>query len=196
MPTRLHRETGTDPTVAISMDLAHRAARAIAWQFGLSPSERADVEQDLITELIARAPLFDAARAAWPAFCTVILRHAASDIIRKIRSRHLRHGGSLQDAGPPSGERASPWEQRVREDEGLAATWAGWVDAFHRTEMEVDLGRFVAALPADLQSIALLLCEWPPGEAQRRSGRSSKTFYRKVREIRMQMLIAGLGTPR
>ena len=56
-------------------------ARKLARHRAMPGMELEDYEQDLITDLIAREPRFDSARAAYPTFADRVIRHRVSTLI-------------------------------------------------------------------------------------------------------------------
>jgi len=75
-----------DPYVA---NLIRTKARQLVGQYGLTLSDREDVEQDLKLDLLRRAPNFDGSRAGLRTFATRVIDHAVARMI-EYRSAPMR----------------------------------------------------------------------------------------------------------
>ena len=94
----------------IGLATADRCARRIGRTLRLPAADIGDVRQDLLLELVRRAPRFDG-QAGWPTFARLVIRHAGQDVADRLIRDRRRHGGSIDD------------NEQTSEDDGLAAWW-------------------------------------------------------------------------
>lgn len=163
-------------------------AGRIARSLHLSTDDREDVRQDILVEMIARLGRFEVEKAAIATFIDLLARHSASAAVRRYRTQQhrLRASLSLDDEADPMARKLT----RTLSTEQALGSPAG--EPVARTEMKRDVRHIVAALTPELRSLCALLQAQPTEQACRSSGLSRATFYRRVREIRLRFLIAGL----
>jgi RNA polymerase sigma-70 factor (ECF subfamily) len=177
------------PTLQAAAD--YHAAR-VARRLNLSRDDCDDLRQDLLTEMIDRLRRFDAEKAAVSTFIDLLARHAAYALVRRHRAlRRLRaHTISLDDEINPMARRLA---ELLTSEQGLEFAAGEPVDAVDRVELTRDVRHIVAALAPELRSICTLLQAYPAEQACRASGLSRATFYRRLRDIRLRFLLAGLA---
>ena len=168
----------TDIT-GIGLATADRCARRIGRTLRLPTSDIGDVRQDLLLELVRRAPRFDG-QAGWPTFTRLVIRHAGQDVADRLVRDRRRHGGSIDD------------NEQTSEDDGLAAWWAGGVTGAGAIHLRLDLQRFLDGLPHRLQHLCRLLTEEDRATALVESGFSRSEFFRQIHELRMRLRVHGL----
>jgi DNA-directed RNA polymerase specialized sigma24 family protein len=160
------------------MIAAHRCARRIGRSLRLAASDIQDIRQDLLLELVRRAPRFDG-QIPWPAFARLVIRHAAQDAADRWSRHRRRHGGSLDGI-----ERA--------DEEGLAAWWAGGVAGPGALHRRLDIQRFLEGLPERLRRLCHLLAHEDRADALAKSGLSRSEFFRQLHELRMRLRAFGI----
>jgi DNA-directed RNA polymerase specialized sigma24 family protein len=149
-------------------------ASRIARDLNLPASERADICQDLLLEMVPRFDRFDPGRASAATFINVLARHAA----HAVRSRYRRRANLREDI-PLDAERDGADLIDVTTD--LAA---------HDLRRHVQ--HAVATLPSSLCGLVHLLRDDRMTEVRRRSGLGHATFYRRLRDVRLHFLVEGL----
>jgi RNA polymerase sigma-70 factor (ECF subfamily) len=152
---------------------------------GFKAQDWEDVRQELLLDLLRRAPRFDAARGDWQGFVRGIARNHATVLIARRRRRALEV--LLADA--------------VNGDDNLVDA-ARTVDSgggrhgAAQLNLSLDVRTVVASLPPHVQTVALLLAEMSVKEACARTGRSRSGLYLVVRQLREAFALAGLAPPK
>jgi DNA-directed RNA polymerase specialized sigma24 family protein len=149
-------------------------ASRIARDLNLPACERADVCQDLLLEMVPRFKRFDPSRASAATFINVLARHAA----HAVRGRYRRRV-NLREGIPLDAERDGADLVDVTTD--VAA---------HDLKRQVQ--HAVETLPSSLRGLVDLLRDERPSEVRRLSGLGHATFYRRLRDLRLHFLAAGL----
>ncbi|MBE7183854.1 MAG: sigma-70 family RNA polymerase sigma factor [Methylobacterium mesophilicum] len=164
------------------MSVAAYHARGVSRRLGLEPSERVDVEQEILLTFIERRRFFDPDRGAWSTFLNAIVGGIAGEIAMGLRTRWRREGPVLPIAAPEK----DPDDDDVVRPQPAAAEVASPEPAI---VFALSLQRFVDSLPPHLAIVAELALEeeGDTGEALRRSGLSSSEFFRRLREVRMRL---------
>ncbi|MBX6323380.1 MAG: sigma-70 family RNA polymerase sigma factor [Rhodospirillaceae bacterium] len=173
--------------VRTALGAADYHARRLGRSLGLGLMDIQDIRQDLLLEVLRRAPRFDPERASWVTFVEIVVRHAAADIAGRIVVARAVHGGSLDEV------REDGLATEPAEGEGLDGIWRGAPDRFLDVERRLDVERFIAGLPDDLRRLCRLMQTESAGEAQRLSGLSPAEFYRQLQDLRMRLRSVGLG---
>lgn len=183
--------------VPLASTTASHYARRIVRSLRLTAEDVADIRQELLLEVVRRAPRFDPARAAWPTFIDMIIRHAADELAARVAADKRHNAGFLDDLTTRRHGVRVPLTAVVSESEGAGALWSGAGDAFAEVDRRIDIERFVERLPAGLRRLCRLLQTEQPADAQRLSGLSRSAFYRQLDELAMRLRAFGLaeGTP-
>jgi len=144
-----------------------KAARLVRGHV-VTRSDREDVEQTLLLELLRRLPGFDRSLSDLTTFARAAIEHAVADLVRfqKAAKRGKGKTTSLEQF-PPSGPALA------REDEELASA-----------DAVLDVQGLLRALPQELKRVAELLEVESVTETARRLGVGRGTVYRRIREIR------------
>jgi DNA-directed RNA polymerase specialized sigma24 family protein len=187
----------TDAWVQLASTTASHYARRIVRSLGLAAEDLADLRQELLLEVVRRAPRFDPARAAWPTFIDMIIRHAADELAARLVCGQRHNAGFLDDLTTRRHGVRVPLTEVVTEGEGASALWSGAGDSFTEVDRRIDIERFVERLPDGLRRLCRLLQTELPADAQRLSGLSRSEFYRQLDELAMRLRAFGLaeGTP-
>lgn len=170
--------------------LAQEEARRLSRKLSLSTEDRDDFCQDLLVDLLARLPAYDPARGEMGAFARVCLRHAALRIaVQQARRRRSARAVSLDD--PLAGAEELTLADVLGEADSYAA-WLGQpVDPIAELERRLDLERAAHAIPADDLPLCQALARGEPHPA-RQAGLSRTTAFRRLQEIRLRLLAAGI----
>jgi DNA-directed RNA polymerase specialized sigma24 family protein len=155
-------------------------ARRVARTMRLGDAEREDVEQDILLALLERRRFFDASRGAWSSFAERVARQVAQGLADAIGADRRTRAGSLD--GP----------RNESETAALRTTVENLLVSRPDFELSLSVAQFVQKLPPELALVARLLLheEGEIAEAQRRSGLASSEFFRRLREIRVQLVCA------
>lgn len=155
-----------NPIDAATAGLIRRKARELARQCGLTPHDRDDVEQDITLEVLRRLPRFDEARGARRSFLRLLVEHAAADLLHRAARPRPRAGETVE---PAVGDRATRLAALARDVEAV-----------------------LAALPADLRTLAEVLKTRSVTEAAEFLGVPRTTLNDRVRALRERFAGAGM----
>lgn len=169
--------------------LIHRKARQLIGEYGLTPSDLPDLEQDLAVDLLRRLKDFDPARAQRQTFAAQVIEHAVATIIEHrsaARRDWRREGCSLNES---------------LEEDGRALARYATVDAEtgrpepsspERQDLAIEVRQVVAHLPERLRRLAQCLTTRTPYEAIQELGVPRTTLYRDLAALRQALREAGL----
>ncbi|MGE3293533.1 MAG: sigma factor [Geminicoccaceae bacterium] len=156
---------------------AARLARRLAHRLGLAADHADDLRQELLLDLLERLARFDASRSPFTAFARLVMRHHAATLaerwIRELRQPVL----PLVDGAQHPDD-----EVDVVQDEGVDDP------EFDNAVARVDLARTRAMLPPALRETCSALDVREPGEAAALYPASRATFYRRVADLRLELL--------
>lgn len=149
---------------------------------GFDADEWADLRQEIILDLLRRAPKFDLTRGDWTGFVRVVARNRATVLVRRKRRR----------------PREIRSEDLVNQEQASVADLLDILDHRPRVGVDVlhlslDVRRVVENLPTQLQSLAVLLSQMPVRDVCRHTGRSRSRVYQLTRQIREAFLRAGFS---
>jgi RNA polymerase sigma factor (sigma-70 family) len=172
---------------------ATMAARGLVRRLGLPGHEHEDLRQELLVDLIARLKWFDPARGTLSAFASVIIRHRAGRLGKRInRERAIFPPMSLRASSADDPNVAVAFESLV-EGDGYNSWLAHPHDRFATIDRRLDLGRALGKLPPRDLSLCVKLAEQTPAELSRSGKFSRATLYRRLRNIRMRLLAEGIS---
>jgi len=178
--------------------LAQREARRVCRIARLPNHEADDIRQDMLLDLLPRLSAFDPARGSLGAFASVCFRHRGSRLAeQRTRERRARHEADLdQPACVPNCDAADEplrLGETIPEAEGYLA-WCGHdTDAIGAVDRRLDLARACSVIDPRDYALCAALAAGSAHEVARRSAMSRSTVYRRVHEIRMRLLAAGVG---
>lgn len=169
-------------------------ANQIIGRYGLTPSDREDLEQELTLAVLEAADAWDADRGSRNTFDNRIVNRKVATIIR-YRSRGCRdyHRGrmSLDDAIRNEDGGSSSRGAMMTEDTDRRR---GGVDTSEeRVELSKDVRSAVRSLEPDLQRLCDLLGKGTKSDAAESMGLSRTTIYKRCRAIRERFAQMGLA---
>lgn len=172
---------------------ADAAARRLIRKLRLSKDDLADVRQELLVDVIARLPAFDPKRGSLGAFAGIVMANRAARVAHKVKRERRLYGAvptsldeTLPDSdGPTRGDLFS-------EGEGLSAYFGQPVDAFAEVERRLDVERGLGALDPDEARLSAALSQSNIDELVDRGHAARSSLYRRVKNIRLALLAAGL----
>ena len=172
---------------------ADPAARSLTCRLRLPRADLEDVRQDLLVDLIARLPAYDAERGSLGAFAGVVLRNQTTRIAAKVIRQRRLHGAvpvSLDEPVPDSD--GLTLGDLVAEEDGLTALLGQPVDAFAEIDRRLDVERALGGLG---RADGRLCAELSRATADRlaASGRGARSsLYRRVKDLRLALTAMGL----
>ena len=176
-------------TVIIST--AGRTAMRISRRFRSHLLEWEDVRQELLLDLWSRRDSFDLQRGVLGPFVSMCFRHRSARLVRGAR-REMQARHPVQLDGPAELGGTESIADTLTDADGCGA-WIGQpADSFAQLERQLDLDRALSNLSADALTICavLIMSDTDPASA---AGMSRTTFYRRVHDLRCQLLAAGIG---
>jgi len=179
------------------LPIVRREARRALHRRGLPQQERDDLQQDMLVDLLARMPAFDSTRGTLEAFTTVCCRHHATRQAERLRrERAHRHIASFDDRVGTEESSGAPLTlgETLPLSDSLAAWWGQPTDAAAALERRLDLERAAACIDRQDHDLCTALSAGPMCDAVRSAPSSRATIYRRVGEIRLRLLAAGIGS--
>lgn len=172
--------------------LAAAATRTyrLAARLGLPSADREDIEQELLLDLLERAPGFDPQRACANTYTGVVSKHRAVEVLDALMKDRARmcffSGGSEAANDPQMGES----EQFI--EDNVVPMWADDTDLIgvHMALLDMDKAREYMN-EEQLKFFDLLDAHLDLSSACKASGVSSATFYRRVDEMQMHLRMFG-----
>lgn len=177
------------PDLRILVEEADLAAHRLVRQFSLPRADLDDVRQDILLDVLSRVSAFDPQRGTLGAFAGTIARHRATRIANRVRRERSLFGFNHRSLDDPRFEMLG---EAISSSDGLAGLHGAVDEPHQRVEITQDVRRAAASLPRRLRPLCRLLQHTTPSSAQRTSGLSRATFYRRLREIRLLFLVEGL----
>ena len=173
--------------------VANREARRLCRSLGLPRQEQEDIQQDLLADFLTRLPAYDPAKAELAAFAMVCMRHAGTRIARRVRAeRASRHPVSLDAVLP--GTEGMTLVCTLSAADGYSA-WCGQpTDDIAALERRLDLARAGEAIDESDHPLCAALTEHTPHELGAQRTMPRMRIYRRIREMRLRLLTAGLGS--
>jgi RNA polymerase sigma-70 factor (ECF subfamily) len=175
--------------------IAEREASRVCRIARLPAHEREDIRQDMLLDLLVRLPAFDPTRGTLAGFATVCFRHRGIRLAERLkRERAVRVETSLDSPVAGDDEDELTLADLIPDSEGLGAWWGQPTDAIAAIERRLSLGRAEAAIdPAD-HSLCAALVTSTPHQLARRGLMPRSVLYRRIREMRLRLLAAGIST--
>lgn len=167
-----------------------RKARKLAGRAGFTASDVDDIEQDIRLDVLQRLPRFDPAKSNRHTFIVMLVRRCAASIVERRRAAK-RNGGrrlrslnaAIRDADGDDVELG----QALSDDARLPEC-----DDDAR-DLQADVRRTVATLPAELRRWCQILATMSIREASRKFHVPRCRLHRIRAEIRAAFEAAGLG---
>lgn len=172
---------------------ADSAARRLVRRMRLPRAELDDIRQDLLVDLIARLPAFDPKRGSLGAFAGIVMANRAARLAHKVKRERRLYGAvpTSLDETLPEGDGATRGDL-VSEEDGLSAYFGQRVDAFADVERRLDVERGLGALDPDDARLSAALSQSNIDELVDRGHAARSSLYRRVKNIRLALLAAGL----
>lgn len=181
----------------ILSEIDHQAKR-FACRHALSTHELDDVRQDLITDVIARAPAYDDARASPSTFVALVAANRAALLGRRYYRQQCLYGRcpvSLDETIADDDGVPVTRGDLVAEADGYAAWMGQPSDPLREAERRLDLRAAAQLLPDRLRGLCDALTADTASGACRSLNRSRAEIYRCLRELRLRFRAAGLASP-
>jgi hypothetical protein len=178
--------------------ILRREARRTLRLARLPGHDREDVEQEMVLDLLARLGAFDPARGSLEAFATVCFRHHGYRLVQRAqRDRRRQHLTGFDEVvgghGRASGDETLTLAEVLPEAAGLGACWGQPGDAVADLERRLDLDRAASVIAPRDRPLCAALSADVPSAAIAAAGASRATAYRRIAEMRLRLLAAGIA---
>jgi RNA polymerase sigma-70 factor, ECF subfamily len=169
----------TDPYV---LHQASCRASLLVATAGFTSDDWEDLRQEIVLDLIRRAPKFDPERGNWHGFVRGVARHHSTILIagHRRRTREVL-GEDLKREDAHVGDSADALDKCPGSNPVV------------ELDLRLDVQRVVARLPPHLRSLANLLGQMPVKELCQYTGKSRPTVYRMTLQIKEAFFDAGLA---
>jgi len=162
-------------------------ARQLVGRAGFTESDREDLEQEMMLDLLRRLPKYNPDRAQRNTFIARIVEHKVATIIeaRKAGMRDYRLctcslNDRLEDDEGGSIERL----ETIDQEEYLRRTGKLSRPAAELRDLSIDLGRVIASLPPELRTLCQRLQTESVTEISRDTGIPRGTIYESIKKLR------------
>ena len=167
--------------------IKHKARKLIVSK-GFSKSDREDLEQEMIYDLLRRLPKFDSAKAQLNTFIARVVENRIATIIEERqagkRDWHLCTA-SLNDR-LDQGENGTVERQEVYDmDEYLRQSGRFSRNPIDQMQLRIDLKNAIGALPPELRSLCNRLKTESVTEISRNTGIPRGTLYDRIKKLRV-----------
>jgi RNA polymerase sigma-70 factor (ECF subfamily) len=188
MTTRL-----TPASLQIIQHEADIAARRLIRKLRIPYDDLADLRQELLVDLIARLPAFDPKRGSLGAFAGIVMANRAARIAHKVKRERRLYGAvpTSLDETLPKGDGATRGDF-VSEEDGLSAYFGQPADAFADVERRLDVARGLGTLDPDDGALCAALSRTTIDRLAGGGRGARSSLYRRVKDIRLALLAAGL----
>lgn len=183
------REASNDPYFHSAINAAKTRAYRAAVSAGLTHADREDLYQEILLDLLERAPQYDPSRGSPGTFTGFVSEHRTAEFLSAFKKDRMRlsvfsaHEAANDDDATSNSD---PFE-------GVVPMWADDMDLFSDTAALHNLQRALVYMSDEQQSLFdLLATHQDLSTASKASGMSTATFYRRVNELRMHLRMFGI----
>jgi RNA polymerase sigma-70 factor (ECF subfamily) len=181
-----------DHLLACAGPLIQKKARQLARRRPFAGEEPEDLAQDLMLEVLRRAPRFDPRKTSGERFVRLVVRNAAADLLRRRRAgkRVVRPLSLSRWVGTADG--GSEAAGLVSEADHQARLGTRPRSAAEHAQLAADVAAVLANLPPAQQELARRLLSQSRAEAARELGVTWSALNAQVRRLREVFTDAGL----
>jgi RNA polymerase sigma-70 factor (ECF subfamily) len=164
-----------------ALEVVHHKARQLVGKAGYTNDDVADIEQDLITDLLERLPKFDPSKATHNTFVARLVERKISNLLRDrlAAMRDCRREDCSLNDEIDTGDEEPPTQRvaTISQDEHDLRTGKYARPAEERADLRCDIEAVLAVLPPELREDADMLAVMPITEVARTLGVPRATFY-------------------
>ena len=172
-------------------DMIEWRAAQLSYSLPFKPCDRADLAQELATDLIRRAPRWDARKGTWRGFVCRVTKNRMYDLLTGARIQRLGWKCpkfSLNEFIHIAEEGYATREEIMEIDERVDQCHDTW----QLTDLRVDLEQALDAMPLLLRTICLRLPNEAPARIARALGLTPPQMRKHLALIRELLTAAGL----
>ena len=180
---------------AYAVWLIRYKARQLVGQAGFTASDRDDLEQELILDLLGRLPKYDPRRARRNTFIARVVEHRIATLIeaRKAGIRDYRRCRcSLNDRFEDEEGRSVERSETLDQEDYLLRTGAQSRPSEELSALAIDMAAVFEGLPSGLRDLCRRLGTETVTEISRDTGIPRGTIYESIRKLREIFEDAGL----
>ena len=170
-------------------------ARRLIGQAGFTPSDREDLEQELVLDLLRRLPKYNPKRAKLNTFIARIVEHRIASLIEAQKAGirdYRRCGGSLNDRYEDEEGRSVERVDTIDQEDYLLRTGAQSRPWDELSALAIDVAAVLEALPPELRELCRRLKAETVTEISRDTGVPRGTIYESIKKLREIFEDAGL----
>src|SRR5690606_7400574 len=157
--------------LCVALTTAGFHARRLSRNLPIADADHDDFQQIILIAILTRSSRYDERLGQWPTFVNLLARHAVADTARTCRRRLSMEPFNGAEENLPDPAECNP-------------------------ELRLDIRATFAALPHPFSKLIELVAETGSlAAAQRASAMSAASFYRRIHELRLLLLIGGLPPP-
>jgi len=178
-----------------AVQLIKYKARQLVGRVGFTESDREDLEQEMVLDLLRRLPKFDPKRAGRNTFIARIVEHKVATIIeaQKAGMRDYRLCScSLNDRLEDEEGRSIERMETIDQEDYLRRTGKLSRPMSELRNLSIDLRSAVQALPPELRELCKRLQTKSVTEISRDTGIPRGTIYESIKKLRAIFEDAGL----
>ena len=185
-------DDGIDPYAA---RLIRFKARQLVGKAGFTASDREDIEQELILDLLRRLPKYNPKRAQRNTFIARVVEHRLASLIeeqkagiRDYRRCRCSLNECFEDADGRSVERVDTFDQ----EDYLLRTGGQSRPSEELNRLAIDVAAVIEGLPHELRNLCRRLKAETVTEISRDTGVPRGTIYESIKKLREIFKDAGL----
>ena len=185
-------DEGIDP---YAVEIIRFKARQLVGQAGFTASDRDDLEQELVLDLLRRLPQYDSSRAKRNTFIARVVDHKISNLIeaQKAVSRDYRRSTcSLNERFKDEDGRVAERVEKLDQEDYLLRIGVEPGPPDELRALALDVAAVVETLPPELSDLCRRLEQETVSEISRDTGVSRATLYESVTRLRKIFEDAGL----
>ena len=183
---------GVDP---YAVRLIRYKARRLVGQAGFTPSDREDLEQEMVLDLLRRLPKYNPERAKLNTFIARVVEHKIASLIeaQKAGTRDYRRWAcSLNERFEDDVGRSVERVDTIDQEDYLLRTGAQSRPTEELSSLAVDVATIIDALPPELRELCRRLKAETVSEISRDTGVPRGTIYESIKKLREIFEDAGL----
>lgn len=164
------------------MSVVRIKSRQLVGRYGFTSSDRADIEQDLLVNLVVGLRQFDPARAQRSTFIAAIIRRSVASIIRHRVQQRRDYRRCRESLDRVVGEDGTTVLESVQSgaDDGAVL------------DLRLDLADAMEMLPEGLRELASSVGKETVAAIGRRTGRSRESIRHALRGVRRHLANRGM----
>jgi hypothetical protein len=161
-------------------------------RFQLPPEDQDDLRHDLLVEFFTRLKDYDPHRGTITGFTAVVLRRAVSRIAARLnRERSLFTPLSLDTVCEV--QTATAFGDTISEEDGYLASFGFHLNPIATLERQLTFDSALSHLPSEYLNLCAELLTGSPSQSAKLTSASRATVYRRVADLRLRLLVAGIG---